>query len=134
MHAPERLAAFRLVATPAVLDAARAPAMGLVLRTAPDEIIVVFNTWSGGGAIGAMSIEDEHAIWTIDSSLLGVWIDAAEALDILERECDWELPTQRPAFAQGAVAGLPMKLWFESDRVLFIVTSAFADDFAERIR
>jgi len=42
------------------------------------------------------------------------------ALDFLERSCEWELPRARPAFAQGMVAGLPLKLWFEPERVLLI--------------
>jgi hypothetical protein len=44
------------------------------------------------------------------------------------------LPTARPAFAQGAVANIPLKLWFEHDRVLFIVQSPFAADFEERMK
>lgn len=130
----ERLPAFRLVATPAALDAVRGPMKGLVLRTAPDEIIVILDNTDGSGGLGAMSIEDEHAIMAVDSSLMGEWVAAAEALDILQRESDWELPTRRPAFAQGAVAGIPVKLWLEDDRVLFVVAAPFAADFQERCR
>jgi len=63
-----------------------------------------------------------------------VWIDHVTAIDLLERECDWELPRDRPAFAQGIVAGLPVKVWFERERVLFIVAAPFAADLAERLR
>jgi hypothetical protein len=43
------------------------------------------------------------------------------------------VPNGRPAFAQGAVAGIPTKLWLEDDQVLFIVPAPYAADFAERM-
>jgi hypothetical protein len=54
-------------------------------------------------------------------------------MDFLTRECEWELPRDRPAFAQGAVAGLAMKLWFEHGRVLFVVPAPFAHELEERL-
>ena len=57
---------------------------------------------------------------------------AEEALAFLERACEWALPQQRPAFAQGAVAGVPVKLWLEGDQVLFVVPSPYVHDFEER--
>ena len=123
----ERLSATRVASTPAALDAAAWPSDAIVLRTAPDEAIVL-------AAIAPALIADAHAIVEAETALFGVWIPADAALALLERECDWELPTHRPAFAQGAVAGLPMRLWFERDRVLFGVSAPFATDFAERLR
>ena len=123
----ERLSATRVASTPAALDAAAWPSDAIVLRTAPDEAIVL-------AAIAPALIADAHAIVEAETALFGVWILADAALALLERECDWELPTHRPAFAQGAVAGLPMRLWFERDRVLFGVSAPFATDFAERLR
>ena len=67
-----------------------------------------------------------------DGSFFGGWIAPALALAVLERECEWEVPHARPAFAQGMVAGLPVKLWFESERVLVLVAAPFAHDLAER--
>ena len=123
----ERLTATRVAATPAALDAAHWPNDAIVLRTASDEATVL-------AAIAPALIADAHAIVEAETALFGVWILADEALALLERECDWELPAARPAFAQGAVAGLPLKLWFERDRVLFVVSAPFATDFAERLR
>jgi hypothetical protein len=77
---------------------------------------------------------DPHAIIAPEGSFMGMWLPLAEALEYLERACAWELPTARPAFAQGAVANIPLKLWFEHDRVLFIVQSPFAADFEERMK
>ena len=127
MHAREVLTATRIAATSAALDAAQWPSDAIVLRTAPDEAIVL-------AAIASSLIADAHAIVEPETALFGVWMPIDEALALLERECDWELPVARPAFAQGAVAGLPLKLWFERDRVLFVVSAPFATDFAERLR
>lgn len=125
----ERLAATRISASPAALDAATWPAGAIVMRTAPDEILVTAVV-----AASAITINDAHAIVEAETSLCAVWMTMPAALECLARECAWELPLARPAFAQGAVAGLPVKLWFEQDRVLFVVPEPFATDFAERLR
>lgn len=124
----EPMIATRIVATPAALDAVAWPAVAVVLRVAPDEVIVLAD-------VGQDLIlpYDLHAIVVAETGLASVWLATAEALDFLERACEWELPRQRPAFAQGAVAGLPLKLWFETGRVLFIVPAPFAADLEERL-
>lgn len=127
MRAPERLTATRVVATPAALDHATWPAGVVVLRTAPDEAIAL-------AGMNAVVVNDPHAIIERETALFGVWVEAGEALDLLERECAWEVPHERPSFAQGAVAGLPVKVWFEADQVLFVVPAPFAADFVERCR
>lgn len=127
MRAPERLTATRVAATSAALDLVRWPEGAIVLRVAPDEVVVLADC-------RAVPILDPHAIVVADRSLFGVWIQADDALAWLARECDWELPSTRPALGQGAVAGLPMTLWFERDRVLFVVAGPFAADFGERLR
>ena len=121
----ERVHTTRIVATPAALDAARWPAGHIALRTAADEVLIT-------PPLAEPKVADEHAIVLADSSFCGGWIAAALALTVLERECEWELPRARPAFAQGMVAGLPLKLWFESERVLVLVAGPFAHELAER--
>jgi len=121
----ERVHTTRIVATPAALDAARWPAGHIALRTAADEMLIT-------PPPAEPLVADEHAIVLAGRSLLGGWSAAALALTVLERECEWELPRARPAFAQGMVAGLPLKLWFESERVLVLVAGPFAHDLAER--
>ena len=121
----ERVHTTRIVATPAALDAARWPAGHIALRTAADEVLIT-------PPLAEPLVADEHAIVLADSSFFGGWIEAALALTVLERECEWELPRARPAFAQGMVAGLPLKLWFESERVLVFVAGPFAHELAER--
>ncbi len=159
MPALETLPATRIVAAPTALDSARWPDGSLPLRTAPDEVLLVHTasvsigssaphplpTSIGSSAphplptsIGSSAphplTTDPHAIIAPEGSFMGMWLPLAEALEYLERACAWELPTARPAFAQGAVANIPLKLWFEHDRVLFIVQSPFAADFEERMK
>ena len=127
MRVVERLNATRIVATPAAIDAASWPMGALAFRLAPDEVLVTASTPAG-------VIDDAHAIVERETGFSAVWVDSAQAIDFLERECDWELPRERPAFAQGMVAGLPLKMWFEQDRVLMVVASPYAIDLAERLR
>lgn len=113
----ERLPATRVVAKPEALD--RLPGG---LRLAPDEALFI-------DPVG--KVPDEHAIVVEDHSFMGVWMSAEEAAELLERHCEWEPPAQ--GLAQGAVAGIPAKLWFAEQRVLILVQAPYADDFMERI-
>ncbi len=121
-----RVAGTRIVAKPAALDAALWPAAALVLRLAADEVFVT-------AVVDASLVDDPHALVVPDAGFVGVWLPMAAAQDFLERECEWEVPATRPAFAQGMVAGLPMKLWLETDRVLFLVPAPYATDLQERL-
>lgn len=130
MHAhkltPTRFAGTRIVATPAALDGARWPAGVIVLRTARDEAFVLAD-------VTADAIDDPHAIVAADAGYAGVWLSTAAATTYLERHCEWEPPSARPAFAQGMVGGLATKLWFEHDRVLILAPATLADDLQERL-
>ena len=127
MPALERFTGTRVVALPRAIDAAAWPEGTLAFRLAPDEVMVT-------PAVNVTAVDDPHAIVELETGFSAVWLDHVAAIDLLERECDWELPQERPAFAQGLVAGLPVKLWFERDRVLFIVASPLAADLTERLR
>jgi hypothetical protein len=122
----KRLPATRIVASPTALDAAQWPAESLVLRLAPDELLII-------PALAQVTLADPHAIIIAEGGYAGVWLPAADALDFLERACEWEIPAQRPAFAQGAVAGIPAKLWLEAERVLIITPAPYAAEFEERM-
>ena len=126
MLALDRISATRIAATPEALDSAAWPDGALVLRLAPDEVLVT-------PMLAGFHLSDPHAIIVSESGFAGAWLAAAEAVEVLQRCCEWQLPTRRPAFAQGAVAGIPAKLWFETDRVLFLVPAPYAHDFAERV-
>ncbi len=129
MPALNRLPTTHIVATPTALDAARLPTLRgrLSFRIAADELLIT-------PPAPETQVDDPHAIIVPDSGFAGVWLPADEALEFLGRECEWELPRERPAFAQGAVAGIATKLWLERDRVLIIVPAPFAADFEERLR
>ncbi len=124
MHAPERLDGLRVVATPAALEHAYYEGDVVVLHIAHDEVF----------AIGAVAVEipDEHAIIERETAFVGWGLSYAEFDRLVARHVEWLLPTNRPALAQGLAAGLPVKLWFDHDRVLLIVSSGFAHEVVER--
>ena len=126
MPALNRIPITHIVATPTALDAVQLPDGRLSFRIAADELLIT-------PPAPDTTVDDPHAIVVPDSGFAGVWLPADEALKFLERECEWELPHERPAFAQGAVAGIATKLWLEHDRVLIIVPAPFAADFEERM-
>ncbi|MCX6521473.1 MAG: hypothetical protein NTZ21_12490 [Actinobacteria bacterium] len=126
MHAPERLDGLRVVATPDALDHAWFEGDVVVFRIAHDEVIAF-------GAVVA-EVPDEHAIVERETAFVGWGLSYPEFDDLVARHVEWPLPTERPALAQGMAAGLPVKLWFEHDRVLLVVSSGFAHEVVERFR
>lgn len=139
MHAPslltetiafERLAGTRIVAAPAALDELDLPREAVALRFAADELFVTPPLVD----LSTLLAADAHAIAIDDAAFSGAWIQERVALDLLERHCQWPIPTARPAFAQGAVAGIATKLWLDEGRVLFVVPTPFAHEMEERLR
>lgn len=126
MPALERLQATRIVAIPAVLDVVPWPDAVPVLRVAPDEVLAV-------GTIGPGLISDPHAIVAAETGLFGVWMERAETRRRLAMYATWQWSGAPKSVAQGAVAGLPVKVWFEVNRALWIVPEPFAADFEERL-
>ena len=130
---PPRLSpieATRVVAAPAALDGLTAdapwPGDALALRIAADELLVTAPpTFEVAG--------DPHAIVERETGFSCVWLDAAGTAALLDRECDWERPDTRPALAQGEIAGIPVKLWFEPGRTLILTPSPFAAAFQRRL-
>ena len=118
--------AIRVVADAAALDAAAwtEPETGqvTVLRVAPDEAIAI-------NALGA-SVPDGDAIATQEGGL----VVGHCSLDEIEHFLEWPLPAERPAFAQGAVAGVPVRLMLDgSDLVALYTWAAYADDLAAKL-
>ena len=123
----KRLNMTRIVATPAALDGVQMiEPDSLIMRVAADELLLL-------PASKTVQVDDDYAIQTVDAGFAGVWLTTAMADDILCRLCEWAVPTSRPAFVQGAVAGIPTKLWLGQDRVLLIVPAAYAVDMEERL-
>ncbi|MGB0384807.1 MAG: hypothetical protein ACPGWR_08300 [Ardenticatenaceae bacterium] len=123
-----RLQATRIVSTPAALDTIQAPNDRLVLRTAADELLII-----PPAPAQDVALADPYAIVVEDASYSAIWLDAQHAQRFLSHACQWELPSQRPAFAQGAVAGIATKLYFEQKRVLLIVPTPYAAEMNDRM-
>lgn len=122
---PIRLHGLRVVAMPQALDAAQWRPEGIVLRVAIDEAL----------AIGCTDVEitDPYAIVEPESAFVGWWLTNEQFAACVEPRLEWPLPQQRPALAQGLVAGVPLKLWLEPDRVLVITSSGLAHEAAARL-
>lgn len=137
MPALEPFVCLRVVATVAAIDAARWPGGSIALRVAPDEALVIPDSVAHSADstdLSDVTVADPHAIIERDTGWCAAWVPSAQAIDLLERACRWEPPRARPAFAQGALADLPVKMWFEADRVLFVVAAPFAVDLEARLR
>ncbi|MEZ4659043.1 MAG: glycine cleavage T C-terminal barrel domain-containing protein [Caldilineaceae bacterium] len=116
----------RVVANPAALDAVEWPEENITLRIALDEVLTT-------AEIDAAAIADPHAIVVTDTGFAGLWSKSERIAPILARHCEWELPRQRPAFAQGMIAGLPVKLWLAEEDVLVLAPTPFAAELEERL-
>lgn len=127
----ERILGTRVVALPDAVDAIVAPAEGLALRFAPDEVLLTAKLSEEGRA--DLIANDPHAIAIDEGAFSGAWVDEAHALKLLAHLAEWPMPSERPAFTQGAVAGLPTKLWFEDGRVFFVVQTPYAHELEERL-
>jgi hypothetical protein len=131
---PELLATLpvtRIVSTADALDTVVLPDAALMLRTAADEAIVIH---AGEADPGAVVVDDPHAIVVADAGWCGGWIANEAAVPFLDANCSWARPVDRPAFAQGMVAHLPVKLWLEEDRTLFVVPHVSAHELTHRLR
>ena len=124
----EHMSVTRIVASPAALDALDLQ-LRLHFRTAPDEIMLL----SEHEDALAIKILDAHKIQINDTNWYGIWLESDAALNFLAQLCEWRLPDARPAFAQGAVANVPVKLWLETDRVLILTAGPFRHDLQERM-
>lgn len=125
MPVVELIPTTRVVSTEAAIDAATVPADTISLRLAPDELLVL--------GPGPVRVDDEHAIVVADHGWSGVWLAASEAAEFLLHACEWEPPPSRPAFAQGMVAHLAVKVWFETDRTLILLPTPLAAELEERL-
>lgn len=121
----ERIHATRLVAAPAALEAVRWPTGAVVLRTAPDEALVIPTC--------TPEVSDPHAIVESEHGFSGMWFSAEDIRSLLERHCEWAAPAERPTFAQGSIAEIPAKIWLEQKRALVLVPAPYAAEFEERI-
>ncbi len=141
----QRLEGTRIAGPAHLLDRLQLPSDRLCLPIAPDELLITSSTHKddlkldGGGADALDRVLIER-----ETGFAAAWLDMEEALEFLERSCSWPLPAapvpaapvpaDRPAFAQGRIADLPIKLWFEEMRVLFLVPGSCAAELEARMK
>ncbi len=123
MPALETIHVLRVVANPAALDSARWFDDRAILRTAPDEVLAI-------GPV-AVLVDDDDAIVVDDYGFVGMWLDLAD----IQPHAEWPLPIERPALAQGSIAGVPAKVWLPDDgQALLLTAAAYAHELETRLR
>ncbi len=126
----ETLHGVRVVASPATLDATTWHADITALRLAPDD---VFAIGASTGDAAAIEARDAHAIVVEESGFVGCWLTMGELAEVATH-IEWHLPTERPALAQGYVAGVPCKLVLTDHGTLLMCAAPYAHDLMERLQ
>ncbi|MEE2778399.1 MAG: glycine cleavage T C-terminal barrel domain-containing protein [Acidobacteriota bacterium] len=123
-----RVSLSRVVATQAAISELAEVFAGeaVCLRVAADEILV-------DAPVSAEQVSDPHALVERESGFAAARFAVETAADLLRATCEWCLPESRPAFAQGSVADLPVKLWLEESHVFFLVPEPFALELEQRL-
>ena len=94
----------------------------IVLRFAPDEAFAVGAT--------SVTLDDPDAIVEDERGYVGAWCP----FDAIRGQTEWAPPTDRPAIAQGSIAGVPAKVWLPDDgEVLVVATAAQAAGLADKL-
>ena len=125
MLAAESLAATRIVATPAALEAASWPPGTIAMPIAPDEALVI------GDIPG--DIDDPHAIIEDEGGFVVLRLTRAELDAWMSREAEWTLPRSPTSFSQGMVAGLPVKIWVDGDLAMVLTRVSLRSELAGRL-
>jgi hypothetical protein len=125
VRAPDPIRALRVVAAPAVLDELAWPDGATALRLAADDLLVIGGTSPSLGGSTALAEEER--------GFAGWWLSADELRDRVLPHIEWPLPAERPALAQGLIAGVPAKLWLADERALLLCAAAYAHELAERL-
>jgi hypothetical protein len=98
----------------------------LVLRFAPDEALAV-------GATG-VHVDDADAIVEPEVGWVALMFPVDEFFDLVLPRIEWSAPTERPSLAQGAVAGVPAKVYIDSSGAATVfVLAAYLDDLLPRL-
>lgn len=119
----------RIVSTPAALDTMVVPPHKTVLRTAPDEAMILHCEISG------VSVPDDpHAIVEEEHGFSLISVSWNQFEQFVRPRIEWRVPSERPTLAQGLIAFIPCKLWLAEDGVRIVVATAFANTLLERIR
>jgi hypothetical protein len=123
--AVEILRGRRIVATGDAIEAAALPPGAVMLRFAPDDVLVVGD--------GPIDVFDDHAIVESDTGWCALLVGEKRALTVLAHHAAWEPPPDRPVLVQGMVAGLAAKVYLNGDGSMIIVATPFAAELEERL-
>ena len=124
----ERLVGWRIIATPAALDAVKWPKGSRVVRISPNDVFLI------GAAVPKVA-RDPHAIVTPEHGFSGIELTAEQVDSIAEHHIEWQLPVARPAMGQGQVAGVPAKLLLAPDgSALLLVACAASYELLDRLQ
>ena len=124
----------RVVGDPAAIDRAQWQDTGpgpdefepLILRLAPDEAFAV-------GATG-VRLDDPDAVAEPEVGYVAVMYPVDEFVDFVMPHVEWPVPTNRPAFVQGSIAGVPSKLYIDSTGAATVfLLAAYLEDFLARV-
>ncbi len=98
----------------------------LVLRFAPDEAFALGST--------GVQLDDPDAIVEPEVGWVALMFPVDEFFDLVLPRVEWTAPTERPAFAQGSVAGVPAKVYIDSTGAATVfVLAAYLDDLLPRL-
>ena len=125
MLALDPIVGLRVVMSSEALDTAPWTDEVVVLRFAPDDVMILGATTT--------DVSGEHAIVVDEAGFVGCWLTAQELTDHVLPHVDWSLPDERPMLAQGLVAGVPAKLWLTADRSLLLCAAPYAYELSERL-
>jgi hypothetical protein len=99
----------------------------LVLRLADDDVYAI-------GATG-VEIADPDAIVEQETGFIALMFPADEFVDVVIPHLEWPPPLERPALAQGAIAGVPAKLYLDSTgAAIVLVLASYLDDLLSRLQ
>jgi hypothetical protein len=123
------------LARPEELDAFPSVDGAFAGRVAPDELLLVAPAGILPGRVPALLTEpDPYAIAVDQTAGWTVWTLAGpDAGRAFARISEIPSPTERPAFVQGAIAEVPGKAIFLTDRVHVLVPSSVSDHVRTRV-
>jgi hypothetical protein len=134
----ERVTGPRVVATPEAIDGATwhgDERYLTVFRFAPGEAFAI-------GADG-VSVDDPDAIIVREDGFAARLYPPDLFTTEVRPHIEWPLPTERPALAQGSIAGVPAKVYFldqdlarspDESGAIVIVQAAYAAELEDRLR
>ena len=132
-HVLRQIVGLRVVADSSALDGAKwsgtRDPMGrdtetiVVLRIAPDEAL--------GIDARHIELDDPDAVVVTETGFVAGWCNVVGLMAHVE----WDLPDEPGSLAQGALAGVPVKVWVadDEDNLLVVTHAAYADELRKRL-